>query len=282
MTKRFIYFIFLFTAIVLSFSVRAQFRIDRKIIIQNNQFYFFTIDAEHQLATIFTGSVKQKINKASKRLFPIGRSLDDPLIPLCFDINGDEFVGINWILSSTNSRYDAIKKISIKEWSKYRSEWSVEDWAQVSFDLPSLTANIPWEQMLEANNVLENCFFDLIKTDQTTMAICNQNKLRINRYDGTKWKLLATVPVSFTQYFTLVDRGRGKIGLLDAQGDFYHFNDQNYDLRLVRKNTSAKSQLLIVNKDNGKNYIISPEAIQAGTFNTITQLINESAIELNN
>ena len=176
----------------------------------------------------------------------------------------------------------AIKKISIKQWNRNRTEWTADDWAQVACDMTAFTPNMPWEQMLQENNILENCFFDLIKSNKTIMAVTNQNQLRINQFDGVDWKLLATIPVSFTQYFTLIDRGNAKLGILDAAGNYFHVNQSNQSLELVKKSTGNKTQLLIVDKDKKKNYLIPSEAFEAASFITITQLINESAIELNN
>jgi outer membrane protein assembly factor BamB len=263
-------------------TVVAQSAIERKIIIQNGQFYFFTIDEETQLATLFSGSIKQKLNKAQKRVFPVGREQNDPLNPLCFDINGDEFVGTNWMLNSNNSRYEAIKRINIKNWSKTRSEWTIEDWAQVSFNQPILAPNEPWEKMLKDNNVLENTFFDLIKTDLTVMAVCNQGKLWISNFDGKAWKLRLETNHRFQHFFSLIDRSGGRIGLLDTEGNYFAINEKAQELTLIQKFQGDKQWLLIVDKDKAKNYIISADALPAGGFSTIVQLINDSAIEMIN
>lgn len=281
MNKIFNSFFFLFfSAFLLSQNVYAELKIERKIIIQDGQFYFFTVDDETQLATLYSGSVHQKLKSARKRLFPIGREFTEPFNPLAFDINGDEFVGINWMLNSMNGRYEAIKKISIKDWSKVRTEWTNEDWGQVSFDMSMAAPNEPWERMLEVNNVLENCFFDLVKSNSIVMGVCNQGMLWIKEYDGSVWKTRTEIKVPFTQYFTLVSRPKGRIGLLDAYFNFYQIDEQKGDLTLIQKGNFTKSQIVIIDKDKQVNYLIANEAIEAGWFNSLNQLIKESAIEL--
>lgn len=263
-------------------DTNAQLRIERKIIIDNGQYYFFTVDDETQLATLYTGSVNQKLNGAKKRLMPIGREFTDQFNPLAFDINGDDLVGVNWILNSMNSRYEAIKRINLKDWTKVRSEWTNEDWGQVSFDMLIAAPNEPWDKMLEENNILENCFFDLIKSNTIKMALCNQGKLWLKEYDGRVWTTRAELKVPFTQYFTLVNRRNDKLGLLDASANYYHFNEKLQELVLIQKANYSKAQLLIEDKDNQKNYLISSEAIESGLFNSLNQLIKASAQELNN
>jgi hypothetical protein len=262
------------------FYAQAQWRIERKIIIEDGQFYFFTVDDETQLATLYSGSVSQKLKGAKKRLFPIGREYTEPFNPLAFDINADAFVGVNWILNSMNGRYDAIKKISIKDWSKGRADWTNEDWGQASFDMPVAAPNDPWERMLEVNNTLENCFFDIIKSNTLVMGVCNQGQLWIKEYKGNIWKNRAEIKVPFTQYFTLINRPNGKIGLLDANANYYQIDEQKNELSLIQKGDYVKAQIIVVDKDKQENYLIANEAIEAGIYNSLDQVIKESAIKL--
>jgi hypothetical protein len=262
------------------FYAQAQWRIERKIIIEDGQFYFFTVDDETQLATLYSGLVSQKLKGAKKRLFPIGREYTEPFNPLAFDINADEFVGVNWILNSMNGRYDAIKKISIKDWSKGRADWTNEDWGQASFDMPVAAPNDPWERMLEVNNTLENCFFDIIQSNTLVMGVCNQGQLWIKEYKGNIWKNRAEIKVPFKQCFTLINRPNGKIGLLDAHANYYQIDEQKNELSLIQKGNYVKAQIVIVDKDKKENYLIAIEAIEAGIYNSLDQVIKESAIKL--
>jgi hypothetical protein len=258
----------------------AQSKIERKIIIQNGQYYFFTIDEETQMAKIYSGAFKQKLNKVQKRMFPIGREFNDQFNPLAFDINGDEFVGINWILNSMNSRYEAIKKISIKDGSKIRADWTNEDWAQLSFNQVILAPNDPWEFMLADTNVLDNCFFDLMKTKVPIMAVTNQGKFWLSNFSDNKWQVVFKAKKSFGQYFTLIPKSCGGIGLLDNEGNNYFINPKLGTFDLVQKVKINGPSVLIIDKDRFKNFVMPVSVIDAGYFSSLSDLMIQSAIEL--
>ena len=268
----FCWFLFVF---LLSQNAFAQPKIERKIIIDNGQYYFFTVDDETQLATLYTGALDEKLIKAKKYPMPIGRELNDAFNPLSFDIKDGKLIGINWILNSMNSRYEAIKKFNIKDWLKPHPEWTIEDWAQVSFDQPLLALNEPWERMIEENNVLENCFFDIMQTAESkVMAICNQGKMRIWHSSGGIWiGKSTTIPVGFTTYFSLASIQSGRICLVDAQGNVYKVNDAQTMITKVTTSFNPKPQILIVDNDHFKTYTIAAETIEASTMDNLKGII---------
>gem|GEM_PF-5947124 len=294
-TRFYSLFCLVFSIVLLSQNTMAQLKIERKIIIENEQYYFFTIDEETQLATLHTGSVKDKIINARKFQMPIGRELNNEFNPLCFDINNGQFIGINWILNSMNSRYEALKIITLKDWLKPHPEWTNEDWAQVSFNQPTFAPNEPWERMLDENNVLENCYFDMVKTEVPSMAICNKGKLYYWEYRNDKWINLWSVFTNVNS-FSLVKRcntsgfyfigGNGDImiysekdSMLLALGNVFHPKEQ------LRKNILAADLangcLLIIDKDYNKTYTIASQTIVAEQFNSLNKIINESALKIN-
>lgn len=252
-------------------------KIERKIIIQDGQFYFFTVDDETQLATLYTGSVSQRLNNAVKRPMPLGRMADEPQTPLCFDVDGNELTGINWILNSNNSRYEALKKIDLRDWKKARPEWTIEDWAQVSFDQPMLAPNDPWEQTMEENNILDHAFFDLVKTGEPIMAVSNQQKLSLYHYAGGAWRKQLSMPYALSSYFSLVPH-KGTILLADATGNIYRMSDTGAEL--LTKSPDNKSRILVIDKDNHKNYTLARETIEAASFSTLQALILSDAQEI--
>lgn len=265
---------FLFSLFMLSHNLFAQPKIERKIIVEKEQYYFFTINEETQLATLYTGSINEKLIKAKKYQMPIGREFNDAFNPLCFDINNGQFIGVNWILNSMNSRYEALKKFTLKDWLKPHPEWTVEDWAQVSFDQPTFAPNEPWDRMLEENNVLENCYFDLTQIENKVMAICNQGKLRIWYFAGGKWiEKSPAIPVDFTSYFSLAFGNGSSICLVDAMGNVYKMNEAQTTINKVRSSNSIKPQILIVDKDKHKTYRIAAETIEAATMDNLKNII---------
>lgn len=259
---------------MLSQNVFAQPKVERKIIVEKGQYYFFTINEETQLASLYTGSINEKLIKAKKYPMPIGRELNNDFNPLSFDINDGQFIGVNWILNSMNSRYEALKKFAIKDWLKPHPEWTVEDWAQVSFDQATFAPNEPWDRMLEENNVLENCYFDLMQIETKVMAICNQGKLRIWQSVGGKWiEKSDAIPVDFKSYFSLITIVGVPISLVDAYGNVYKVNDAQTAITKVKASNNTQPQILIVNNDNHKTYTIAAESIEAATMDNLKNII---------
>lgn len=257
--------------------LHAQLAIERKIIIEKGQFYFFTIDEETQLATLHTGAVSDRLNRARRYPIPIGRERNDAFNPLCFDISNNTLIGINWILNSNNSRYEALKKIELRYWKKAHPGWTNEDWAQVSFDQPVLAPNVPWQKMIEANNVLDNCFFDLVQLESKIMAICNQGQLRIWSFAGAQWTPLSKpVPVDFTSYFSLVSVTGAGLAVIDGAGSVFRLDKAAGTLTKVKNGNGTKPQVLIVDHDRYKTYILPEETIQASGFSSVHELIARS------
>ncbi|MBL7713659.1 MAG: hypothetical protein JNL13_14390 [Chitinophagaceae bacterium] len=266
--------LYLVLALCAGSSLYAQPAIERKIIIEHGQFYFFTIDEETQLATLHTGAVTGKLNRARSYPVPIGRERTDAFNPLCFDISGNTLTGINWILNSNNSRYEALKQIDLRDWKKPRQDWTSEDWAQLSFDQPVLAPNVPWQEMIEANNVLDNCFFDLVQIESKVMAICNQGRLRIWSFAGGKWTPLSKpVPVGFTTYFSLVSVKGAGIAVIDGKGSVYRLDEASGTMSKVKNGNADRPQVLIVDYDNYKTYTLPEEAIRASGFLSVKELI---------
>lgn len=264
---------FLFALTMQMKSAFAQLKVERKIIIEQGKYYFFTIDEETQLATMHTGSIYDKLNKAKKYPMPIGRELNDTFNPLCFDINKGTLIGINWILNSNNSRYDAIKKIELRNWQKPRPNWTNEDWAQASFDQPVLAPNEPWQQMLKENNILENCFFDIIQSDGAIiMAICNQGELRIWKYLRGKWSSTFTYKTQTIDYLSLISINK-HIFLVDKKGNVYNCQEAFDEPQEKLASKQNEEQILIIDKDKKDIYTISSETLEASSFFSITQLI---------
>lgn len=264
----------LLLALCCGFSLHAQPAIERKIVIEHGQFYFFTIDEETQLATLHTGAVTEKLSSAAGYPVPIGRERAEAFNPLCFDISNNTLIGINWILNSNNSRYEALKKIDLRDWKKMRRDWTSEDWAQVSFDQPVLAPNVPWQEMIEANNVLDHCFFDLVQIESKIMAICNQGQLRIWAFAGEKWTPLSKpVPVGFTRYFSLVSVKGAGIAVIDGQGSVYRLDEASGTMSKVKNGNETQAQLLIVDYDAYKTYTVPEEVIRASGFLSVKELI---------
>jgi hypothetical protein len=262
---------------IMSNTVMGQVSIDRKIIIDQGQYYYCSIDNETQLATLYFGAAKQKLQQANHKQIPIGRAVEDPINPLCFDIQHNKLLGINWILNSNNSRYEAIKRIPLKELKPSRN---TVEMLTASFEQETFASNEPWQKMLADTNVLFQCFFDLIQQHQRlVMAVCNQNKLRISFFENGVWKHHALIDFEPKGYCSLLFNGKA-LGIVDAQGNVYRYNELSNTLKKVVMGYNS-NQLLIVDKDHNTLYTINQEAIAAAAQISLYTLIQQSAQPIN-
>lgn len=261
----------------------AQNTFERKIIIDNGQFYYCTVDNDLQLASLHRGTLQQNVNNPSSYPIPLGREISDPFVPLCFDIHKDALIGINWILNSNNSRNDALKKFNLAEVTSVQNVSPAQILEQ-SFLIPSIAAYEPWEFMLQRNNTLSNNFFDIAwgKDNSVVVALCNQNELFIWNYDGSSWKHSSAIPVKFDQYFSLITMD-AKIGILSADGSLYTYNTID-DTWAAQQQTqyplNLQTSTLVIDKDHKKVWCLNNKDMEQSKL-SLAQLIKSKAKKIN-
>lgn len=262
----------------LSAKAGAQ-RIERKIVVENGQFRFISIDPETQLAHLHTGAMRQKSEEADDWIIPTGRNNEDPVNPLAFSLRGDELISVNWMLNALNSRYDAIRQTDLRYWRKPRPDWHSEEWAEASFAQTMVAPNEPWQQMLAENNVLSDCYFDLIAAHKhLVMAVCNQGKMRIWQWDGKIWNASEALSYPDKCAFSLVARG-SKVGIWSSAGTFYLWDISGRQLKTIKRGL-PKNLLLVEDHDRDKYFLLNPQLLEAGATQSFEAILNESGIEL--
>lgn len=251
--------------------------VERKIVIQDGRYYYFSIDEESQMSIVHTALLGQRIVNEQRMLFPLGRELSDPYHPLCFDIRGDELVGVNWILNSMNSRAEAIKKIRLKDWNKARPGWTIEDWAIASFDQPTLAINSPWLEMLEDNNVLDRAFFDVAwQGGRLWMIVSNAGVLYLWSWQQGLWQRVALIrSIPSIEYASLVFSG-ATIALLTPDAQLYRIDTSAAALVPQAISSDHQAQILVVDKDAQKNYLMPLALMEAATRETMQQLLDQA------
>lgn len=265
-------------------NVSAQTGIERKIVIDNGNAYYCTVDNDWQLATLHMAVLNNGMTPERLSELPLGREWKDEFMPLCFDIRGNEMVGFNWITSATNSRNEALKKIKIDELtqvSKAATDASMTAWLERSFTWPYLTSNEPWMVMLRRNNVLDNCYFDMTMLDNghVVMVICNHNDMTVWEYDGKIWQHSGRLNVNITGYFSLVSLAR-QTWLITQNGTIFRLDGKEVATTQLIKETQQLGQplkdvVLIVDRDN-KN-VRYTEAVQE-TGNVVQLLGNSKSL----
>ncbi|GAA4448714.1 hypothetical protein [Rurimicrobium arvi] len=265
--------------LALCLSAAAQ-QPERKVIVDNGRFFYFTVDEETQLAHMHSADTKRRFAEADDLLIPAGRSTEDPQNPLCFSLRGDQLITINWILNSNNSRYDAIRKIDLRNWRKSRPDWDIAAWAEASFVQPVIAPNEPWEQLLRDNNVLTGTYFDLNAPDSNhlIMTVCNNRQLRVCRWDGLKWSVAAPIPCPFDTCFSVI-YNNGSVALVDAYGSAYRYDAKRNQLKKLRKST-ATTVVLVEDHDSGKTYLIPAQSLNSTNPRSFESVMQESAQEI--
>jgi hypothetical protein len=88
------------------------------------------------------------------------------------------------------------------------------------------------------------------------------------------------IKVDFQNYFSLVYNGKN-IGIVDAFGAIYSFDDKKNTLLKVNQASENTQQILIIDKDQNKIYTLKSEAIEASSHLSLNNVIHQSAKEIN-
>lgn len=235
--------------ILVSIVVCGQ-SVERKIIIQNGNYYFTTIDELTQLATLHTGKDTSKIKNAKKLAMPAGRNFDDPIIPFSWDVVDSSVYAISFLLHHLNDRNEAIKRIplsSLKEWSKSPTPTEL---INLSIDMNPYAYNDPYLFITRRSNMLEGFFYDAISTSKGyTMAISNNGELSIWNYNGTEWKHGEVFKFPVNDFFSLFEKDK-KTYLITNTCAVYEIVSEKLVPLKTDGMTTLKDGILVINKDN--------------------------------
>ncbi len=181
--------------------------IERKIIVQNNSFFYSTIHDEFQIATLNVGSFTESLADAKKLAVPAGRNYNEPVNPFSWDMKDSTMYAVNFLNHPLNSKNDALKQFqlsTLKEWSK---DVTVMDLIMKSVDENRFAYNEPYKFMMHHSNYLNNFFFDaIVLTDSSfMMVIANNNELTIWKFVHGNWTHSALQPFVINGFFTLFE-----------------------------------------------------------------------------
>lgn len=254
--------------------------LERKIIIENNQFYYTTIDSEFQVATLFTGLVTESMKSAKSFAIPAGRNYAEPIIPFSWDLCMGSFYGINFLSHPLNDRFEALKKFPIASLEMWSDKIKPIDLILKSVDQNMYTNNAPYQAVLAKSSILNDFFFDAIAANDSSyfVAICNDHFISIWNYDGKKWTHGQEQKFPFTGYFTLT-KTNNKLFLITGQGQIYSI--QNLDLTVV-KNKSLSGALsdytIVENRDEKSIYVFKNKDLNFSQ--PFDKLLSKKAIKL--
>jgi len=253
--------------------------IERKIIIENGNYFFSTIDDNNQLATLNTGKVNEAIADSKKLAMPAGRNYDDPIVPFSWDIEDTSVFAISFLLHPLNDRNEAIKRLnisSLKEWSTAVTPINL---IMQSVETNPFAYNDPYLFVTRRSNIISGFFYDAIVTSDKsyTMAISNGGELSVWKYNGTTWKHGDIFKFPVDGYFSLFEKDK-KTYLILNSGLVYEVTMTG--LLVVNKDCgfSLPSGFLIINKDEKTVSFMKKNDLNLRT--ALNELITKKAIRI--
>ncbi len=232
------------------FFATAQ-TVERKIIIQQNRFYYTSIDSEQQVATLHTGDVSDTAATINHLAVPAGRNFREPLIPFCWDITLKNLYAINFIDHPMNDRNESLKRISLENLRKWDSTLSPKQMILKSTEENLFTFFQPYRFIQKRSKEWQHFFFDAIAINDTSyyVAIANKGELSLWQYNGKEWKHSPVFPFKLDNHFSIFEHNK-KIFMLQQNGHIYELSLTKTP-KLIKVKTSAPltDGFLVINKD---------------------------------
>lgn len=245
---------------------------ERKLLLSGGKFYFVTVDAEQQLATLHSNRLKSPLKKAAPTPLPAGRNYAEPIVPFCWDLNDDVLFAVNWIQHPLNDRMEALRSFPLKGLGEWTNKSSVQDLLARSVDMPILCTNEPYAAVLRNSNVLEGFYFDAIAATSasSTVVICNQGKALVAEYQQGSWSLGEPFVFDQKEGFVLVVSGNKKCLLRSDGCVFELLGKEIKELPELKLPEALNKLLIVVNKDNNSvGYILNKELNHSLSFKKI-------------
>ncbi|CAN5516245.1 hypothetical protein BH10BAC1_BH10BAC1_17690 [soil metagenome] len=253
---------------------------ERKIIIQNGNYFFTTIDEDNQLATLNTGKDTSSLKKAKRLIMPVGRNFDDPIIPFSWDVAGENVYAISFLLHPLNDRNEAIKRMSISSFAEWSPPVKPMELINTGVEMNPFAYNDPYLFVTRRSNMLNGFFYDAVALNDTsyTMAISNNGELSIWNYNGKEWKHSEIQKFPVDGFFSLFTY-KNTIYLATNVGGLYEISTKGI---IAAKNKSVGCNLskctLIINKDEETVSYIKNSDIDYST--ALNELLKKKAVRI--
>lgn len=249
---------------VLSFTANSHaVEFERKIIIQNNTFYYVTVDDNHQMGTLYTGDISSPLKLAKAFAIPAGRGISAQTNPLAWDIHNNNLFAVNFIDHSLNDRNEAIKEIPLSDlqpWSTQSN--SVENLIMKSVDYPIYALNEPYLFTVKQSMYMNHFYFDgVFVGDAYWMAVSNNGNMMIWKYENAEWTHSEELPFEVSNYFNLFVK-QGNLALITAEGLVYRPNLESMGQIIMKsKITDLNGTILVEDRDNGIVYMLNSDQL---------------------
>jgi hypothetical protein len=225
--------------------------IERKIIIENGNYYYTTIDDNYQIGTMHTGSVNKPLKEENALALPAGRNYNDPIIPFSWDLQVGEVYAVNFLVNPMNDRMEALKRFSFSSLKEWEKAGSVQDMIALSTDYTPFAPFQPYAAALKQSTILNHFFFDGIAMNDSTysMVISNHDQLSYWTFNGHYWLQSKVWTVTAMNYFSLF-KWENKTYMYAWDGTVYKMGDEKMTpAAIVEETPPLKDITLVINRD---------------------------------
>jgi hypothetical protein len=198
---------FLSLVCAMTHTLFAASQIERKIIIENNSFFYTTIDEETQIGTLHTDSISKSLKKAKKLALPAGRNYRQPVNPFSWDIKDSLMYAISFLDHPLNNKHEALKCFALSSLQEWNDSIDAMGLIMKSVEQNMFAYNEPYKFVKKQSNVLNGFQFDGIVLHDSSYAlvIANNNQLSIWNYANKQWKHSEIQPFMIDGFFSLFE-----------------------------------------------------------------------------
>lgn len=274
-----------FTSIVLlvliffgsSSLVHAQ-QVERKVIVENGQYYYVTINEMHQIGTLYTGKYDQSLHLSKAFGLPAGRGISAQTNPFAWDLADNKMYAVNFLDHSLNDRNEAIKRFDISGLKEWGPNLRMEDLLMESAEKNMYVLNEPYLFIKSRSKFLNNFYFDGIYFDNAYwMVITNNDELTIWKYTNEEWKHSEVKKFPVTGFFSLVVLKKS-VHLMTNSGEVYEITLDNMNLTSSLQ-LNLNEYILIDDRDEKAMYYMKNNSFHFKT--SLKSQVTEKAIKLN-
>jgi|GEM_PF-1109388 len=178
---------------------------ERKIIVQDNRYFFTTVADEFQLATLHTAALALPPAAATQLALPAGRNYDEPVNLFSWDVRGSWLFAINFLNHPMNDRYEALKRLPLQELKSTDSAGRVQGLLLQSTEQYTYTDLAPYRFLKQQTHMLDHFFYDMVATDTNSLYVVlnNAGNWWLWHFNGTAWWQKPGTGISLNEPFSI-------------------------------------------------------------------------------
>lgn len=253
-------------------------KIERKIIIQNNSFFYTTIHEEFQIGTLHTGNFSKPFSSSKNLALPAGRNFTKKVNPFSWDLADSLMYAINFLNHPLNSRNDALKRFKLSSLQEWSDRVKIMDMIMDGAEKNTFAYNDPYKFTMRLSNILNGLYFDgiVLHDSSYTMVIVNNNKMSIWNYAKNAWSHGEVQDFEIDGFFSLFEKNK-QLYIILNNGTIYKVTKKQVNpIPELITNRSLKDNTLILNRDKNTVQLIKNNELNMNT--PLNELIEKKGI----